>query len=84
MSELVDLDGVMLTMEAFDAWQAVAVKIAQLLDILRATGRMIDPSVIPDEQARIEDDGTLTIYVIIPDLMEVSLIVPSGQWDRRH
>ena len=43
-----------------------------------------DPRDIPDEQGRVEDDGSLTIFVSLPDGGEVSMTVPKEQWTWRH
>ncbi len=76
----VDLEGLLLTQTAYDAWQAFA---KRLVHVLQAAGHQIDPDTVPDEQARVEDDGTLTIYVAVPNFGEVSLSVPAGQWTSR-
>jgi hypothetical protein len=83
MGKPIDLDEVMLSSAAGDAWQVLCNRLVVALEALRLVGRIIDASSVPDEQARIEDDGTLTIHVDIPDLMEVSLTVPVGQWTKR-
>lgn len=53
---------------------------ARIAAILPSLG--IAPGDIPDEKARIENDGSLTIFVGLP-IGEVSLRVPPGQWAYR-
>ena len=38
------------------------------------------PPIIPGEQGRIEDDGSLTIFVTLPSGGEVSMNVPEERW----
>lgn len=35
---------------------------------------------IPDELARVEEDGALTIYIILPDGVELSMRVDPSEW----
>jgi len=75
MAEEIDLDLVALTPAVVEAWQEVA----QSAFALAHSGR-VGPAEIPDEQARVNDDGTLTIFVSIPGVIDVSLDVPADQW----
>ena len=77
MPEEIDLDQVNISPAVHNAWQGMARSIA---DIVRRLG--ISPDEIPDEKARIEDDGSLTIFVELP-IGEVSLRVPPDQWAYR-
>ena len=73
LAKEIDLDDVLLSPAAVVAWQEMAARIASALQGVR-------PSDIPDEQARINDNGTLTIYVKIPGKADISLDVPADQW----
>ena len=39
-----------------------------------------NPKLIPDEDARINADGTLTIFVLLPNGDEVSMTLASNDW----
>ena len=81
MSTMIDLDNVMLSEETVVAWSATVSRIARAI-ITAGIEREED---IPLEQARIEDDGTLTIFIALPsDVGEVSMSVPAGHWTRRQ
>ncbi len=75
MNNVIDLDDVLLSRDVFSAWNEFAQRIAMQLQSLSIT----DPSQIPDEQGRINTDGSLTIFVTLPN-GEVSMIVPKGHW----
>ena len=78
MAKEVILDGIMLSSAATSAWHEMASRVATALQhISRVRGAT--PS-IPDERARVNDDGTLTIFVNIPDAICVSMDVPAGHW----
>ncbi len=68
----------MLSHAATQAWHALASRVADTLEHLQQMGREIPA--IPDERARINDDGTLTVFVDIPGVLNVSLQVPAEQW----
>jgi hypothetical protein len=76
MAKEISLDDVMISVEAGIAWLQFAERIA--LAISQLAPRKV--SSIPDEQARLEDDGSLTVFVDVPDLIEISMSIPSGQW----
>ncbi|MBI4138005.1 MAG: hypothetical protein HY482_00195 [Candidatus Wildermuthbacteria bacterium] len=75
--EDIDLDMVSISPAAYQAWQEFARRVAGVMNEMR-----IVPQEIPDEQARVEDDGGLTIFVRLPP-GDVSLRIPAGQWERR-
>ena len=77
MAQIIPLESVVLTEQVKDAWLALA---AQAVDRLAG----VDPQDIPDEQARIEEDGTLTIFVEVPNILSLSLSVPAGEWVYTH
>ena len=80
MTEVVDLDDIMIIPDVADAFSRLAQKVAPILVQLR-----IDPRNVSDEQARVNDDGSLTIFVTLPDSKgEVSMDVPSGKWARKQ
>lgn len=69
------LDKVMLTEQAVRQWYSY-IGSAEV-------GRRIDafnPMQIPDEDARINADGTLTIFFFLPDGDEVSLNLSASDW----
>ena len=78
----IDPDKVNLSPAAVKAWQEMCDQIAIAIGYMAEMGREIPP--IPDERARINDDGSLTIFVEIPDIMSVSMNVPADQWEYRH
>lgn len=75
MAQIIDLDQVNISSAVYQAWQALAKHFAEIAVLLG-----IPPDKIPDEQGRIENDGSLTIFVELPNIGEVSLRVPPGQW----
>lgn len=78
MNNAIDLDDVMLNPAVFDAWNEFGKRIATQLQSLGVT----DPNQIPDEQGHINTDGSLTIFVTLPN-GELSMNVPSGHWSYR-
>ena len=75
MDEIDDLDFVLLTPAVVRAWkEEIAPRAAREL----ATAGYTDS--IPDEQGRVEADGSLTIFVALPGGVEVTMSVPAGQW----
>lgn len=79
MSNVIDLDDVMLSREVFDVWNEFAKRTATQLQSLGVT----DPSQVPDEQGRVNADGSLTIFVALPN-GEVSMTVPKEHWAYRQ
>jgi len=79
MAKIINLDAIMLSPAAVAAWQKVAQRLAPALrEISEKRGDALD---IPDEQGRVNDDGSLTIFVEIPGVdMNISLEVPASQW----
>ncbi|HCM36984.1 MAG: hypothetical protein A3J30_03515 [Candidatus Wildermuthbacteria bacterium RIFCSPLOWO2_02_FULL_47_9c] len=78
MAEIVDLDQVNISPVVLAVWDELARHIGEL-----AARYGISSKEIPDERARIEGDGSLTIFVELPRLGEVSLRVPPAHWERR-
>lgn len=79
MGTIIDLEDVMISPRAHSAWQEFARRVAAQLRLLGVT----DPSQVPDEQGRINPDGTLTVFVTLPN-GEVSMEVPKEQWAYRQ
>lgn len=79
MSKIIDLDHILISPVVYVAWQAI---------VRQATAEIVKRGIelkdIPVEQARVEDDGSLTIFVDIPRLGEVSLTIPPDQWAPVH
>ena len=80
MAQEIDLDLIGLSVPAVEAWHAMAERVAVALAQMRRVG----DSSIPDERARVNDDGTLTIFVSIPGVMDISMDVPADQWQYLH
>jgi hypothetical protein len=74
----IDLDEIILTPTAFQAWEQKAAQAAQIMSLLG-----IPASSIPDEEAGILRNGNLKIYVKIPGGVEVSMEVPKEHWSYR-
>lgn len=78
MPREIDLDEFMLSPSAVLAWGEMARRVAQELSAIAQTrGQMLE---IPDERARVNDNGSLTIYVKIPGVLDISMDVPADQW----
>ena len=75
--EEIDLDCVNISPAAYQAWQEIAKRVAIIASQLH-----IESEEIPDEKARVEDDGSLSVFVQL-SIGDVSLRVPPGQWERR-
>lgn len=76
---MLDLDDVLLSQATYYAWQKLAESAFPAAGILGVT----DPSQIPDEQIRVNTDGTLTIFVTLPK-GEISMVVPVSHWAYRE
>ena len=74
MSRPIGLAGVTLTPAAVAAWRETC---AKAIAVLRAQGRDIGDAV---EQARVEDNGSLTIFVRLPDGGELACNLPPAEW----
>ena len=70
------LSRVALAATAVERWHAAA----RRLVIEAQTHGVRRPADIPDELARVEPDGALTIYVPMPDGAEVSMRVEPDEW----
>ncbi len=78
MSSEVDLDAVALTPAAVAAYRDLAERVARALSL---GGIVRDAANLPDERARMESDGSLTVYVTLPEGKgEVSMTILPGQW----
>lgn len=74
----ISLDEVMLSSDAMEAWYEMAGRVAI---VLQCIGKMRAKTLsIHDERARVNDNGTLTIFVNIPEVIDVSMEVPAGHW----
>ena len=79
--KIVDLDTVILSRDAVVAWHAM---VPQIGTIFIALG-MKSGKDIPIEQGRVEEDGTLSIFVPLPNGKgEISMRVPPDQWARKQ
>jgi len=75
MARVVDLDRVMLAPEVAVCWSNLAQEVAKRMALLEVVLSF------SDEQARINDDGSLTIFVT--GELEISMTVPAGRWSHR-
>jgi hypothetical protein len=78
MAREIDLTLVSLSPQVFTAWQEMASRVAVVLAQMEEAGTEIPP--IPDERARLNDDGTLTIFVGVPGILKVEMEVLADQW----
>lgn len=78
--EIVDLDQINISPDVCRAWLE---KVRETIDRILASGAKLNPEEIPDEQARLEDDDSLTIFVVLPNGEEVNLKVPPNHWEKR-
>ena len=74
LAKEVSLDDIVLSPRVVDEW------LAKAADAVRELEGRVTIASIPDERARVNDDGTLTIFVEIPDILTISMEVPVGQW----
>lgn len=79
--KLINLDEVLLIPEVIAIWKKMCSHI--VADMILA-GNPLDPKQAPEEQARVEVDGSLTIFVVIPQVGELALRVPPGHWAWRQ
>jgi len=77
MSEIVDLDLVNISPSVYQRWHEIA---RRAVEDLAARGVTIRPADIPDEEGRLEDNGSFAIFVVLPNGEEVNMRVPPGQW----
>lgn len=70
------LSRVALTPDAFERWHKLA---SDPRTLAKLDG--VNPSRVPDELARVEADGSLTIYLAIPgNRGEISMRVEPNEW----
>lgn len=79
MKNIIDLDDVMISPLVQKTWQEFTRRVVAQLRLLGVT----DPSQVPDEQARVNNNGTLTVFVTLPN-GEVAMEVPEKQWAYRQ
>lgn len=81
VGDIVDLDDVVISPAAYQAWQATAAVSAQALIVARIVS---DPSQIPIEQGLWLASGELEIFVEIvvgqQPALRISMKIPSDQW----
>jgi hypothetical protein len=74
----IDLDEVLLSADAIMRWQEIIKQAARSVAAMQ-----IDPRTVTDEQAELLKDGTLKIFVVVSEDIEVSMTVPRDQWAYR-
>ncbi len=77
----INLDEIMLSQNVVAAWHEMAVRATLFILYTKRKKREV---FIPDERARINDDGSLTIFVNIPGVIEISMRVPPDEWTYRQ
>ncbi len=75
MAQPRSLDDILLTIPAAAAWHEMCRKAAPIIGPLIASGAHI-----PDEECEEVEGGALRIFVKMPGGIEISMIVPPGQW----
>ena len=81
MSKEISLNEILLSPAAVAAWHEMAKRIALALHRI---GKLDENIKIPDERAELDDNGELTIFVEIPNIMKLSMKVPADQWSYYH
>lgn len=81
MSRIIDLDAVFVSLAVYHGWMEV---VQNAMRELAQRGVALDPKTIPDEQARVEDDGALTIFVDAPEIGHLEMRVPPEHWTWRR
>jgi hypothetical protein len=76
-----DLDCISISLEVYNAWKKYVV--VKVVEWYEKSGRLknIKVSQIPDEQFRLLENGDGEIFVMMPDNIEIKLLVPKGHWD---
>ena len=77
---IVNLDLVNISSDVYQAWNILA---RRTVKDLAARGIKLDPEEIPDEAGRLETDGSLIVFVVLPNGEEVSFRVPPDEWSWR-
>ena len=75
MSEHIDLDAILLTPAIVREYREFADRVAQAIVAAR-----IDPVTIPDEQALLKDDGSITVFVRVSGKFEMEFSIPKDHW----
>ena len=78
--KIYDLDKISVSLEIYKLWKYhIAEKI---VGWYRKSGKLgkINSSEIPDEQFRVLENGDGEIFVMMPDNVKISLLVPKEHW----
>lgn len=75
MRKIEDMDDVLITPEAYAAWQEMAQRVAQTLGSLG-----VRPGEIQDEEIWLKDDEKTLLIVCEMGRLKVSMDIPEGQW----
>ncbi len=67
------LHRVLLSQRTVERWQTLSGETVRQMPA--------DPGDIPDEQAELQEDGTLLLFVDVPKYGRIALTVPVGEWD---
>ena len=78
----IDLDAIMLSQESVMAWNEIARRLAVALKEMKRGGKVVPPPSM--EWARVNDDGTLTIFVEVIGVVTASLDIQAGHWFYQH
>jgi hypothetical protein len=82
MGKEINIDQIVLSPEAAAAWQKRVARIATAQQFIENRRLKTIPS--PDERVQINGDGTITIFLSIPNILQDSMVIPRGQWSYRH
>ena len=80
MEKIVDLDEIVFTLEVYSQWKYYVTK--KVVEWYENSGRIknINSSEIPDEQFRVLENGDGEIFLLMPDNVEITLLVSKEHW----
>lgn len=77
--KIIDLDKIMLSLPAAIRWERLAMNATKNLNLTRQQIKTI-----PDEQARLDKQGNLILFVKLPTGIEISMKLNPGEWSFRQ
>lgn len=77
--KVIDLDRIMLSVPAALRWERLAATTAKTLNLTKQQIKSI-----PDEQAKLDEQGNLTLFVKLPTGRELSMKLNPGEWAFRQ
>ncbi len=83
MEKIIDLDRVMITVSAAVRWNQLAITAVRTMrQHKKLTAKQA--AEMPDEQGRLNEDGSLMLFVQLPNGSELSLRLPPNEWEWRQ